>query len=167
MTDAARQEHEALKKKVQPKLSLCLTGNLSRSSVSTPPRHPSGNLTPPVTPPITPCSSFRSSTPTGETRFQVPCVASQWNRCVCLFVWSVSKIFHEPVRRKSQKVTTGCTVYQRRITFWNQPSSRGPLQISELSKYICYFQSVWPSKMLCCLSAVWACVVFILKGNGF
>ncbi|XP_037532944.1 juxtaposed with another zinc finger protein 1b [Nematolebias whitei] len=66
MTDAARQEHETLKKKVQPKLSLSLTGNLSRCNVSTPPRHTSGNLTPPVTPPITPCSSFRSSTPTGS-----------------------------------------------------------------------------------------------------
>uniref|UniRef100_A0A8C9X6U9 Juxtaposed with another zinc finger protein 1 n=1 Tax=Sander lucioperca TaxID=283035 RepID=A0A8C9X6U9_SANLU len=51
MTDAARREHETLKKKVQPKLSLSLTGSLSRSSVSTPPRHTSGNLTPPVTPP--------------------------------------------------------------------------------------------------------------------
>uniref|UniRef100_A0A8C9X738 JAZF zinc finger 1 n=1 Tax=Sander lucioperca TaxID=283035 RepID=A0A8C9X738_SANLU len=39
MTDAARREHETLKKKVQPKLSLSLTGSLSRSSVSTPPRH--------------------------------------------------------------------------------------------------------------------------------
>lgn len=66
MTDAARREHEALKKKVQPKLSLSLTGNLSRSNVSTPSRHTSGNLTPPVTPPITPSSSFRSSTPTGN-----------------------------------------------------------------------------------------------------
>ncbi|XP_071326106.1 juxtaposed with another zinc finger protein 1b [Trachinotus anak] len=66
MTDAARREHDALKKKVQPKLSLSLSGNLSRSSVSTPPRHTSGNLTPPVTPPITPSSSFRSSTPTGS-----------------------------------------------------------------------------------------------------
>uniref|UniRef100_A0A1A8RYX3 JAZF zinc finger 1b n=2 Tax=Nothobranchius TaxID=28779 RepID=A0A1A8RYX3_9TELE len=66
MTDAARREHEALKKKVQPKLSLSLTGNLSRSNVPTPPRHTSGNLTPPVTPPITPSSSFRSSTPTGS-----------------------------------------------------------------------------------------------------
>lgn len=65
MTDAARREHETLKKKVQPKLSLSLTGSLSRNSVSTPPRHTSGNLTPPVTPPITPSSSFRSSTPTG------------------------------------------------------------------------------------------------------
>ncbi|XP_068179250.1 juxtaposed with another zinc finger protein 1b isoform X2 [Antennarius striatus] len=35
------------------------------NSVNTPPRHTSGNLTPPVTPPITPSSSFRSSTPTG------------------------------------------------------------------------------------------------------
>lgn len=66
MTDAARREHETLKKKVQPKLSLSLTGSLSRSSISTPPRHTSGNLTPPVTPPITPSSSFRSSTPTGN-----------------------------------------------------------------------------------------------------
>lgn len=65
MTDAARREHEAVKKKVQPKLSLTLTGSLCRSSVPTPPRHTSGNLTPPVTPPITPSSSFRSSTPTG------------------------------------------------------------------------------------------------------
>lgn len=65
MTDAARREHDAVKKKVQPKLSLTLTGGLCRSSVSTPPRHSSGNLTPPVTPPITPSSSFRSSTPTG------------------------------------------------------------------------------------------------------
>ncbi|MEQ2244566.1 Juxtaposed with another zinc finger protein 1, partial [Ilyodon furcidens] len=64
MTDATRREHEALKKKLQPKLSL--TGNLSRSNISTPPRHISGNLTPPVTPPITPSSSFRSSTPTGS-----------------------------------------------------------------------------------------------------
>ncbi|XP_068999070.1 juxtaposed with another zinc finger protein 1b [Embiotoca jacksoni] len=64
MTDAARREHETLKKKVQPKMSL--TGNLSRSNVSTPTRHASGNLTPPVTPPITPSSSFRSSTPTGS-----------------------------------------------------------------------------------------------------
>ncbi|KAK7147713.1 hypothetical protein R3I94_010287 [Phoxinus phoxinus] len=66
MTDAARREHESLKKKVQPKLSLSLTGSLSRNSVATPPRHNSGNLTPPVTPPITPSSSFRSSTPTGS-----------------------------------------------------------------------------------------------------
>ncbi|XP_040021554.1 juxtaposed with another zinc finger protein 1b [Gasterosteus aculeatus] len=66
MTDAARREHETLKKKAQPKLSLSLTGSLSRSSVSTPPRHTSGSLTPPVTPPITPSSSFRSSTPTGS-----------------------------------------------------------------------------------------------------
>ncbi|XP_051263737.1 juxtaposed with another zinc finger protein 1b [Dicentrarchus labrax] len=66
MTDAARREHEAVKKKVQPKLSLSLTGNLSRSGSSAPTRHTSGNLTPPVTPPITPSSSFRSSTPTGS-----------------------------------------------------------------------------------------------------
>ncbi|XP_061631590.1 juxtaposed with another zinc finger protein 1b [Phyllopteryx taeniolatus] len=57
MTEAARREHEALKKKMQPKLCLSLTGSLCRSS---------GNLTPPVTPPITPSSSFRSSTPTGS-----------------------------------------------------------------------------------------------------
>ncbi|KAJ0066026.1 hypothetical protein NL108_001249, partial [Boleophthalmus pectinirostris] len=57
MTDAARREHEALKKKVQPKSSLSRT---------TPPRHSNGSLTPPVTPPITPSSSFRSSTPTGS-----------------------------------------------------------------------------------------------------
>ncbi|XP_041727659.1 juxtaposed with another zinc finger protein 1-like [Coregonus clupeaformis] len=64
MTEAARREHhERLKRKVHPKLSQ--TGSLSRSSnISTPPRHSSGNLTPPVTPPITPSSSFRSSTPT-------------------------------------------------------------------------------------------------------
>ncbi|XP_048882658.1 juxtaposed with another zinc finger protein 1b isoform X2 [Brienomyrus brachyistius] len=66
MTDAARREQETLKKKVQPKLSLPLTGGVSRNSVSTPPRHSSGSLTPPVTPPITPSSSFRSSTPTGR-----------------------------------------------------------------------------------------------------
>ncbi len=74
MTDAARREHESLKKKVQPKLSLSLMGSLSRNSVATPPRHNSGNLTPPVTPPITPSSSFRSSTPTGTssgTRFML------------------------------------------------------------------------------------------------
>ncbi|XP_061677327.1 juxtaposed with another zinc finger protein 1b [Syngnathoides biaculeatus] len=59
MTEAARREHEALKKKQQqqPKLCLSLTASLCRSS---------GNLTPPVTPPITPSSSFRSSTPTGS-----------------------------------------------------------------------------------------------------
>ncbi|KAG9345155.1 hypothetical protein JZ751_009698 [Albula glossodonta] len=66
MTDAARREQETLKKKIQPKLSLSLTGSVSRNSVSTPPRHSSGSLTPPVTPPITPSSSFRSSTPTGS-----------------------------------------------------------------------------------------------------
>ncbi|KAI1902504.1 hypothetical protein AGOR_G00045440, partial [Albula goreensis] len=62
MTDAARREQ----KKVQPKLSLSLTGGVARNNVSTPPRHSSGSLTPPVTPPITPSSSFRSSTPTGS-----------------------------------------------------------------------------------------------------
>uniref|UniRef100_G3NW00 JAZF zinc finger 1a n=1 Tax=Gasterosteus aculeatus TaxID=69293 RepID=G3NW00_GASAC len=46
---------------------LSLTGGVSRNSTATPPRHTSGNLTPPVTPPITPSSSFRSSTPTGTT----------------------------------------------------------------------------------------------------
>ncbi|XP_043922741.1 juxtaposed with another zinc finger protein 1 isoform X2 [Protopterus annectens] len=64
MTDAARREQESLKKKLQPKLSLTLSSSVSRGSVSTPPRHSSGSLTPPVTPPITPSSSFRSSTPT-------------------------------------------------------------------------------------------------------
>ncbi|XP_068566675.1 juxtaposed with another zinc finger protein 1a isoform X2 [Cebidichthys violaceus] len=65
MTDAARREQETMKKKATPKLSLSLTGGVSRNSTATPPRHTSGNLTPPVTPPITPSSSFRSSTPTG------------------------------------------------------------------------------------------------------
>ncbi|XP_038872878.1 juxtaposed with another zinc finger protein 1-like [Salvelinus namaycush] len=65
MTDAARREQETLKKKATPKLSLSITGGVSRNSVATPPRHSNGNLTPPVTPPITPSSSFRSSTPTG------------------------------------------------------------------------------------------------------
>ncbi|KAL4669729.1 hypothetical protein H8959_008283, partial [Pygathrix nigripes] len=65
MTDAARREQESLKKKIQPKLSLTLSSSVSRGNVSTPPRHSSGSLTPPVTPPITPSSSFRSSTPTG------------------------------------------------------------------------------------------------------
>ncbi|KAM9307576.1 juxtaposed with another zinc finger protein 1 [Gastrophryne carolinensis] len=66
MTDAARREQETLKKKIQPKLSLTLSSSVSRGNVSTPPRHGSGSLTPPVTPPITPSSSFRSSTPTGS-----------------------------------------------------------------------------------------------------
>ncbi|MGH0161440.1 UNVERIFIED_CONTAM: hypothetical protein FKN15_064028 [Acipenser sinensis] len=66
MTDAARREQESLKKKMQSKLSLTLSSSVSRGSVSTPPRHSSGSLTPPVTPPITPSSSFRSSTPTGS-----------------------------------------------------------------------------------------------------
>uniref|UniRef100_A0A9L0SXX9 JAZF zinc finger 1 n=1 Tax=Equus caballus TaxID=9796 RepID=A0A9L0SXX9_HORSE len=66
MTDAARREQESLKKKIQPKLSLTLSSSVSRGNVSTPPRHSSGSLTPPVTPPITPSSSFRSSTPTGS-----------------------------------------------------------------------------------------------------
>lgn len=65
MTDAARREQETMKKKAAPKLSLSITGGVSRNSTATPPRHASGNLTPPVTPPITPSSSFRSSTPTG------------------------------------------------------------------------------------------------------
>lgn len=67
MTDAARREQETMKKKATPKLSLSITGGVSRNSTATPPRHASGNLTPPVTPPITPSSSFRSSTPTGTT----------------------------------------------------------------------------------------------------
>ncbi|KAG7316863.1 hypothetical protein KOW79_019161 [Hemibagrus wyckioides] len=66
MTEAARREQENQKKKVQPKLALSVTGNVSRNSMSTPPRHSNGSLTPPVTPPITPSSSFRSSTPTGS-----------------------------------------------------------------------------------------------------
>uniref|UniRef100_A0A8C9YG89 Juxtaposed with another zinc finger protein 1 n=1 Tax=Sander lucioperca TaxID=283035 RepID=A0A8C9YG89_SANLU len=66
MTDAARREQETMKKKVTPKLSLSITGGVSRNSTATPPRQTSGNLTPPVTPPITPSSSFRSSTPTGS-----------------------------------------------------------------------------------------------------
>lgn len=68
MTDAARREQETMKKKATPKLSLSITGGMSRNSTATPPRHTSGNLTPPVTPPITPSSSFRSSTPTGTER---------------------------------------------------------------------------------------------------
>ncbi|MEQ2161291.1 Juxtaposed with another zinc finger protein 1 [Goodea atripinnis] len=68
MTDAARREQETMKKKATPKLSLSITGGMSRNSTATPPRHTSGNLTPPVTPPITPSSSFRSSTPTGTAR---------------------------------------------------------------------------------------------------
>ncbi|MCI4392317.1 hypothetical protein PGIGA_G00144650 [Pangasianodon gigas] len=66
MTEAARREQENQKKKVQPKLALSVTGNVSRNNMSTPPRHSNGSLTPPVTPPITPSSSFRSSTPTGS-----------------------------------------------------------------------------------------------------
>lgn len=73
MADAARREHKAVKKKVQSKLSLFLTGNLSRSNVSTPPHQTSGNLTPPINPYSTLCSS----TPTGETHFQVSCFTSQ------------------------------------------------------------------------------------------
>ncbi|OXB73257.1 UNVERIFIED_CONTAM: hypothetical protein H355_001470 [Colinus virginianus] len=71
MTDAARREQESLKKKIQPKLSLTLSSTVSRGNVSTPPRHSSGSLTPPVTPPITPSSSFRSSTPTALVALQV------------------------------------------------------------------------------------------------
>ncbi|KAJ7407241.1 Juxtaposed with another zinc finger protein 1 [Pitangus sulphuratus] len=71
MTDAARREQESLKKKIQPKLSLTLSSTVSRGNVSTPPRHSSGSLTPPVTPPITPSSSFRSSTPTVPVAWQV------------------------------------------------------------------------------------------------
>ncbi|XP_057689390.1 juxtaposed with another zinc finger protein 1b [Corythoichthys intestinalis] len=66
MTGAARQEHDSLKKKIQPKVYLSLMGSLCRSNVAAQPRHTSGNLTPPVTPPITPSSSFRCSTPTGS-----------------------------------------------------------------------------------------------------
>ncbi|KAK0142206.1 Juxtaposed with another zinc finger protein 1 [Merluccius polli] len=68
MTEAAWREHQTVRKKPQPKLSLSLGGGgLSRSSLNIPPpRHASGSLTPPVTPPITPSSSFRSSTPTGS-----------------------------------------------------------------------------------------------------
>uniref|UniRef100_A0AAZ3Q1W4 JAZF zinc finger 1a n=1 Tax=Oncorhynchus tshawytscha TaxID=74940 RepID=A0AAZ3Q1W4_ONCTS len=51
MTDAARREQETLKKKATPKLSLSITGGVSRNSVATPPRHSNGNLTPPITPP--------------------------------------------------------------------------------------------------------------------
>lgn len=76
MTDAARREQETMKKKATPKLSLSITGGVSRNSTATPPRHTSGNLTPPVTPPITPSSSFRSSTPTGTTGV-----------CVEMYVW--------------------------------------------------------------------------------
>ncbi|MGH0151158.1 UNVERIFIED_CONTAM: hypothetical protein FKN15_067916 [Acipenser sinensis] len=73
MTDAARREQESLKKKMQPKLSLTLSSSVSRGSVSTPPRHSSGSLTPPVTPPITPSSSFRSSTPTVNPKLNPTC----------------------------------------------------------------------------------------------
>ncbi|XP_069770219.1 juxtaposed with another zinc finger protein 1 isoform X4 [Narcine bancroftii] len=66
MTDAARREQESLKKKIQPKLSLSLSSTIPRGSISTPQRHNSGSLTPPVTPPVTPSSSFRSITPTGS-----------------------------------------------------------------------------------------------------
>ncbi|XP_061598757.1 juxtaposed with another zinc finger protein 1a isoform X2 [Cololabis saira] len=43
MTDAARREQETLKKKATPKLSLSITGGMSRSSTATPPRHTSGS----------------------------------------------------------------------------------------------------------------------------
>ncbi|XP_043545470.1 juxtaposed with another zinc finger protein 1b isoform X2 [Chiloscyllium plagiosum] len=66
MTDAARREQESLKKKIQPKLSLSIASTIPRGSISTPQRHNSGSLTPPVTPPVTPSSSFRSITPTGS-----------------------------------------------------------------------------------------------------
>lgn len=91
MTDAARREQESLKKKIQPKLSLTLSSSVSRGNVSTPPRHSSGSLTPPVTPPITPSSSFRSSTPTGEwldpTTWGGGVGEHKGRVCVCDMIW--------------------------------------------------------------------------------
>lgn len=87
MTDAARREQESLKKKIQPKLSLTLSSSVSRGNVSTPPRHSSGSLTPPVTPPITPSSSFRSSTPTGE--WLGPAILGAGLELLGKSVWSV------------------------------------------------------------------------------
>uniref|UniRef100_UPI0037E9730E juxtaposed with another zinc finger protein 1-like isoform X2 n=1 Tax=Semicossyphus pulcher TaxID=241346 RepID=UPI0037E9730E len=43
MTDAARREQETIKKKATPKLSLSITGGVSRNSTATPPRHTSGS----------------------------------------------------------------------------------------------------------------------------
>ncbi|KAM8840469.1 juxtaposed with another zinc finger protein 1 isoform 3-T3 [Spinachia spinachia] len=43
MTEAARREQETMKKKAAPKLSLSLTGGVSRNSTATPPRHTSGS----------------------------------------------------------------------------------------------------------------------------
>ncbi|KAG7245109.1 hypothetical protein INR49_023675 [Caranx melampygus] len=43
MTDAARREQETMKKKATPKLSLSITGGVSRNSTATPPRHTSGS----------------------------------------------------------------------------------------------------------------------------
>ncbi|XP_077937961.1 juxtaposed with another zinc finger protein 1a isoform X3 [Gasterosteus aculeatus] len=43
MTEAARREQETMKKKATPKLSLSLTGGVSRNSTATPPRHTSGS----------------------------------------------------------------------------------------------------------------------------
>ncbi|KAM9738622.1 juxtaposed with another zinc finger protein 1a isoform 3-T3 [Menidia menidia] len=43
MTDAARREQETMKKKATPKLSLSITGGMSRNSTATPPRHTSGS----------------------------------------------------------------------------------------------------------------------------
>ena len=82
MTDAARREQETMKKKATPKLSLSITGGVSRNSTATPPRHTSGNLTPPVTPPITPSSSFRSSTPTGTTGVRADMCAREEERWI-------------------------------------------------------------------------------------
>lgn len=92
MTDAARREQETMKKKATPKLSLSITGGMSRNSTATPPRHTSGNLTPPVTPPITPSSSFRSSTPTGTTGVVVKRAfwgEERWMAHTCGVNWSV------------------------------------------------------------------------------
>ncbi|XP_072139306.1 juxtaposed with another zinc finger protein 1b isoform X2 [Mobula birostris] len=78
MTDAARREQESLKKKIQPKLSLSLSSTIPRGSISTPQRHNSGSLTPPVTPPVTPSSSFRSITPTANRAANTP--AEIWRK---------------------------------------------------------------------------------------
>uniref|UniRef100_A0A670JQT6 JAZF zinc finger 1 n=1 Tax=Podarcis muralis TaxID=64176 RepID=A0A670JQT6_PODMU len=104
MTDAARREQESLKKKIQPKLSLTLSSSVSRGNVSTPPRHSSGSLTPPVTPPITPSSSFRSSTPTGKRSWfrsieRLQCTIERFSSLACSHkeghvVISVHSIFY-------------------------------------------------------------------------